>query len=45
MRTMDLHQVSNGLIVATWHLEDFFGAMAQLKAFPSLLPAALQTRQ
>lgn len=32
MRTMDLHQVRNGRIVATWHLEDFAGLMAQLNA-------------
>jgi steroid delta-isomerase-like uncharacterized protein len=32
MRTMDLHQVRDGRIVATWHLEDFAGLMAQLNA-------------
>lgn len=32
MRTMDLHQVRDGRIVATWHLEDFAGRMAQLNA-------------
>ena len=32
MRTMDIHQVRNGRIVTTWHLEDFAGLMAQLTA-------------
>jgi predicted ester cyclase len=32
MRTMDIHQVRNGKIVTTWHLEDFAGLMAQLNA-------------
>lgn len=32
MRTMDVHQVRGGRIVATWHLEDFAGLMAQLDA-------------
>ena len=32
MRTMDVHQVRDGKIVATWHLEDFAGLMAQLAA-------------
>ncbi|QXG74531.1 ester cyclase [Modestobacter sp. L9-4] len=32
MRTMDLHQVRDGRIVTTWHLEDFAGLMAQLTA-------------
>jgi predicted ester cyclase len=32
MRTMDIHQVRDGRIVATWHLEDFAGLMAQLTA-------------
>ncbi|SEP63403.1 ester cyclase [Microlunatus flavus] len=32
MRTMDVHQVRDGKIVATWHLEDFAGLMAQLDA-------------
>ena len=32
MRTMDVHQVRHGRIVATWHLEDFAGLMAQLHA-------------
>jgi steroid delta-isomerase-like uncharacterized protein len=30
MRTMDVHQVRDGRIVATWHLEDFAGLMGQL---------------
>ncbi|MGL3199079.1 MULTISPECIES: ester cyclase [Curtobacterium] len=32
MRTMDVHQVRDGKIVATWHLEDFAGLMGQLTA-------------
>ena len=32
MRTMDVHQVRDGRIVVTWHLEDFAGLMAQLTA-------------
>jgi len=32
MRTMDVHQVRDGHIVVTWHLEDFAGLMAQLTA-------------
>jgi steroid delta-isomerase-like uncharacterized protein len=32
MRTMDIHQVRDGKIVTTWHLEDFAGLMAQLTA-------------
>ena len=32
MRTMDIHQVRDGRIVVTWHLEDFAGLMAQLDA-------------
>lgn len=34
MRTMDIHQVRDGRIVTTWHLEDFAGLMAQLAAGP-----------
>jgi steroid delta-isomerase-like uncharacterized protein len=34
MRTMDIHQVRDGKIVTTWHLEDFAGLMAQLTAGP-----------
>jgi predicted ester cyclase len=34
MRTMDIHQVLDGRIVTTWHLEDFAGLMAQLTAGP-----------
>lgn len=34
MRTMDIHQVRDGRIVTTWHLEDFAGLMAQLAADP-----------
>jgi steroid delta-isomerase-like uncharacterized protein len=30
IRTMDIHQVRDNQIVATWHLEDFAGLMAQL---------------
>jgi steroid delta-isomerase-like uncharacterized protein len=32
MRTMDVHQVRDGRIVTTWHLEDFAGLMSQLNA-------------
>jgi steroid delta-isomerase-like uncharacterized protein len=32
MRTMDVHQVRGGKIVATWHLEDFAGLLHQLNA-------------
>lgn len=32
MRTMDVHQIRDGRIVATWHLEDFAGLTAQLNA-------------
>lgn len=39
MRTMDVHQVRDGRIVTTWHLEDFAGLMAQLSA-----PADAPTR-
>jgi len=39
MRTMDIHQVRDGRIVTTWHLEDFAGLMTQLTA-----PADAPTR-
>jgi predicted ester cyclase len=32
MRTMDIHQIRDGRIAVTWHLEDFAGLMAQLSA-------------
>jgi len=32
MRTMDVHQVRDGQIIITWHLEDFAGLLAQLNA-------------
>ncbi|WP_420367507.1 ester cyclase [Curtobacterium sp. L1-20] len=32
MRTMDVHQVRDGRIVTTWHLEDFAGLLGQLAA-------------
>jgi steroid delta-isomerase-like uncharacterized protein len=32
MRTMDVHQVRDGRIVVTWHLEDFAGLLAQLNS-------------
>lgn len=32
MRAIDIHQVHDGKIVTTWHLEDFAGLMAQLNA-------------
>ncbi len=31
-RTTDIHRLVNGKIVQTWHLEDLFGAAAQLGA-------------
>ena len=34
MRTMDIHQVRDGKIVITWHLEDFAGLVAQLTTAP-----------
>ena len=34
MRTADFHQVRDGRIIATWHLEDFAGLLAQLTAAP-----------
>ncbi|WP_439693862.1 hypothetical protein ACRQ4B_06435 [Curtobacterium sp. SP.BCo] len=37
MPTMDVIQVRDGKIVATWHLQDFAGLMGQLKA-PSDVP-------
>jgi steroid delta-isomerase-like uncharacterized protein len=40
MRTMDIHQVRDGRIVTTWHLEDFAGPMAQLTA-PTDAPTAV----
>lgn len=38
MRTMDVHQVRDGKIITTWHLEDFAGLMAQLSS-PAGAPA------
>ena len=32
IRTIDIHQVRDNRIIATWHLEDFAGLMAQLTA-------------
>jgi len=32
MRTMDIHQIRDGRIITTWHLEDFAGLLAQLTA-------------
>lgn len=32
MRTMDVHQIRDGKIVVTWHLEDFAGLVDQLSA-------------
>ena len=32
MRTIDIHQIRDGKIVTTWHLEDFAGLMAQLSS-------------
>lgn len=34
MRTCDFHHVEHGVIVYTWHLEDFFGLLQQFGAFP-----------
>lgn len=31
-RAIDIHQIKNGRIVYTWHLEDLFSAAAQLSA-------------
>jgi len=31
-RTFDIHHIANGIIVATWHLEDFFSVLQQLGA-------------
>jgi predicted ester cyclase len=38
IRTMDIHEVQDGRIARTWHLEDFAGLMAQLTA-PEGTPA------
>jgi steroid delta-isomerase-like uncharacterized protein len=35
MRTCDFHHIEQGIIVYTWHLEDFFGLLSQLGALPS----------
>jgi steroid delta-isomerase-like uncharacterized protein len=35
MRTCDFHHIEQGVIVYTWHLEDFFGLLRQLGALPS----------
>ncbi|HXR44993.1 MAG TPA: ester cyclase [Pseudolysinimonas sp.] len=32
MRTIDIHEIRDGRIVTTWHLEDFAGLLAQLSA-------------
>jgi steroid delta-isomerase-like uncharacterized protein len=32
MRTIDIHQIRDGRIVTTWHLEDFAGLMTQLNS-------------
>ncbi|WP_181421040.1 ester cyclase [Curtobacterium sp. MCSS17_011] len=32
MRTIDVHQVRDGKIITTWHLEDFAGLIGQLNA-------------
>ncbi|MFI9805640.1 ester cyclase [Streptomyces sp. NPDC052301] len=34
MTTMEFHQVHNGRITTTWHLEDFFGAQLQMAGTP-----------
>jgi predicted ester cyclase len=30
--TIDIHRIANGQIVETWHIEDFYGLLQQLKA-------------
>jgi steroid delta-isomerase-like uncharacterized protein len=34
-RAADIHRVAHGLIVDTWHLEDFFSFLVEVKAFPA----------
>jgi steroid delta-isomerase-like uncharacterized protein len=34
MRTCDFHRIEHGLIVSTWHLEDFFDLLRQFGALP-----------
>jgi steroid delta-isomerase-like uncharacterized protein len=34
MRTCDFHRIEHGVIVETWHLEDFFSLLRQLGALP-----------
>jgi steroid delta-isomerase-like uncharacterized protein len=36
MRTCDFHRIEQGVIVYTWHLEDFFGLLSQLGVIPPL---------
>lgn len=36
MRTCDFHRIENGVIVETWHLEDFLSLLRQLGAFPGV---------
>ena len=38
MRTCDFHRIENGVIVETWHLEDFLSLLRQLGAFPNVAP-------
>ena len=34
-RATDIHRFANGLIVDTWHLEDFYSFLVEVKAFPA----------
>jgi predicted ester cyclase len=34
-RAADIHRVVHGLIVDTWHLEDFYSFLVEVKAFPA----------
>ena len=35
LRTCDFHRIAGGVIVATWHLEDFFAFLQQVGALPT----------
>jgi steroid delta-isomerase-like uncharacterized protein len=34
-RATDIHRFAHGLIVETWHIEDFFSFLVEVKAFPA----------
>jgi len=34
-RATDIHRAAHGLIVETWHIEDFFSFLVKVKAFPA----------